>query len=225
MYQPKHTRKIKVEDDKKIPWYKTSWKVIVFISTVFIAIISQSPMLLQNVRNLPEEIDTTWEAFLSWLKEDEEWNGYYSSFPEGIINIEDMKLSDVDMKIIINASRGEIGGSIYTKEICSSFPSLGFLQLSGIVTITGNSINDVVVWDVVDGKVREFAKINIVKDKDIITIKPTSGNVGLFPKNARLGKHPNAEETEKSDEFRFSKQCTEQLKTGSRKLNEARLKK
>ncbi|WP_455007873.1 hypothetical protein [Neisseria sicca] len=122
-----------------------------------------------------------------------------------------MELSDVDMKIILYAKRGEIGGSIYTKEICSSFPSLGFLQFSGDVTLTGNRADEVVVWDIVGGKIREFAKINIERDKDVITIKPISGNVGLFPENARLGKHPDIEEKEEPDEFKFSERCMEQV--------------
>ena len=215
MYHPKHTRKIKVKDNENTPWYKKSWKIIACVFTIIVTLVLNTPTVLKNIRVLPEEVDTTWGDFISWFQEDKEWSGYYSSFPEGIIDIEDMELSDVDMKIILYAKRGEIGGSIYTKEICSSFPSLGFLQFSGDVTLTGNRADEVVVWDIVGGKIREFAKINIERDKDVITIKPISGNVGLFPENARLGKHPDIhpdiEEKEEPNEFKFSERCMEQV--------------
>jgi len=175
------------EPTAKLPWYKRVWVVVsatgIVVSTIFL----KGPSLLQNARILPTEIRQTTSQFLSWYKDDGDWTGHWSSFPEGIVNMEDMHLSDVDMQITIWAKEGSIDGTIATKSICNSIPMLNYILLSGEVSGTTANLN---AWDIVQGHKIDFAQIRLVRDGDEITVTPVNGRKEWFPATARLGKHP-----------------------------------
>ncbi|GHT92729.1 hypothetical protein FACS1894116_03400 [Betaproteobacteria bacterium] len=171
----------------KVPWYKRIWVVVSATSVVVSTILLKEPTLLQNARVLPEEVRQTAGQFLSWVKEDTEWTGHWSSFPEGIMDMADMHLSDVDMQITIWASQGNIDGTISTKSICKSIPVFNYVLLRG--EVSGNTAH-VTAWDIVQGHKTEFAELKLVRDGGIITVTPSSGRKDWFPATARLGKHP-----------------------------------
>lgn len=169
------------------PWYKRVWVVVSATSVIVSAILLKGPVLLQNARILPEEARQTANQFLSWLKEDDEWTGHWSSFPEGIVDMPDMHLSDVDMQITIWASQGYIDGTIATKSICRSIPFLNYVLLRG--EVFGDTAN-VVAWDILQGHKTNFAELKLVRDGDVVTVTPVSGRKDWFPATARLGRHP-----------------------------------
>ena len=114
----------------KAPWYKRVWVVVSATSVVVSAILLKGPTLLQNARILPAEVRQTASQFQSWAKDDAAWTGHWSSFPEGIVDMADMHLSNVDMQITIWASQGDIDGTIATKSICRSIPALNYIDSS-----------------------------------------------------------------------------------------------
>ena len=117
------------EPAAKTPWYKRVWVVVSATSVVVSAILIKGPALLQNGRVLPTEIHQTVSQFLSWTKDDASWTGHWSSFPEGVVDMADMQLSDVDMQITIWAKEGNIDGTIVTKSICESIPLFNYVLL------------------------------------------------------------------------------------------------
>ncbi|WP_114996972.1 hypothetical protein [Xanthomonas campestris] len=171
----------------KVPWYKRVWIVVSATSVVVSAILLKGPTLLENARILPGEARQTASEFQSWAKEDAEWTGHWSSFPEGIVDIADMRLSNVDMQITIWASQGDIDGTIATKSICKSIPVLNYVLLRG--KVSGNTAH-VTAWDTVQGHKTDFAELKIVRDGNVITVAPASGREDWFPATARLGRHP-----------------------------------
>ena len=164
------------------------------------AILLKGPTLLQNARVLPNEVQKTTNQFQSWAKEDDEWTGHWSSFPEGYVDMADMQLSDVDMQITIWASQGNIDGTIATKRICKSLPVLNYVLLRG--EVSGNTAR-VVAWDIVQGHKTDFAELTLIREDTAITVTPTSGRKEWFPATARLGKHPDetGEETHIDSSF------------------------
>ena len=149
------------------------------------------PTLLQNFRKLPAEVSATTDQYLSWVKEDQEWTGNWSTFPEGIANMGDMKLSDgIDLKIAIRSTNGEINGEITSTSVCKHFPAFDFLLVRG--KVNGKSAN-LTIWDIVRGETTTFAEVAITRQNDVITVRPVSGSISLFPSSARLGKHPYLE--------------------------------
>lgn len=176
----------------KQPWYRKLWVVVSAVAGVAFTLGLNGPTILQNLRKMPQEVSATTDQYLSWVKEDGSWEGDWSTFPEGIVNMEDMKLSqNTDLKISIRAKNGEVGGEISTGEICRNVPHFDFLLLRG--RVSGRSAH-VTVWDIIGGKTVEFGEIELVRDADVITVRPLSGNTNWFPNSARIGKHPDKEE-------------------------------
>lgn len=175
------------------PWYKNLWVVASTVATVAFTLGLNGPTILQNVRKIPAEVSATSDQYMRWVKEDEYWEGDWSTFPEGIVNMEDMKLSEnIDLKISLTAKNGEISGAISTSEICQNVPFFDFLLLRG--KVRGNSAR-VIVWDIIDGKTIEFGELDLIREAGVITAKQISGNTKLFPDGARIGKHPAREES------------------------------
>ena len=187
----------------KVPWYKRVWVVVSATSVVVSAILLKGPTLLQSARVLPGEVRQTASQFQSWAKEDAEWTGHWSSFPEGIVDMADIHLSNVDMQITIWASQGDIEGTIATKGICNSIPVFNYVLLRG--EVSGNTAY-VTAWDIVQGHKTDFAELKLVRDGNVITVTPSSGRKDWFPAAARLGRHPAEPGTEPEPDQSFCDQ-------------------
>lgn len=169
------------------PWYKRLWVIISATSVIVSAILLKGPTLLQNARIMPDEVQKTFNQFMSWVKEDNAWTGHWSSFPEGIVDMEDMHLSNTDLEITIWASQGDIDGTIVTKKICKDIPILDYILLRG--EVIGNHAS-VMAWEILQGHKVNFAELTLERDGDILIVKPVSGQTDWFPPVARIGKHP-----------------------------------
>ena len=172
------------------PLYKRVWVVASAVGAVMFALGLNGPTILQNLRKMPSEVEATRDQYLSWMKEDEEWTGSWSSFPEGIVNMEDMNLSNTRLKLSLTSKNGELGGEISSPAICRDMPHFDFLLLRG--KVSGRTA-EVIVWDVVGGKTVEFARLTLERIDGVITVTPKSGKTSWFEDNARIGKHPDAE--------------------------------
>jgi hypothetical protein len=92
---------------KKVPWYehqfskslKAGWIVLCTVIAAVGAIILKGPEVFDNLQKLPADISSVSDKFESWWYENADWTGNWSSFPEGIVDMGDMHLSDTDLKI------------------------------------------------------------------------------------------------------------------------------
>lgn len=176
----------------KPPWYKRMWVVVAATASLAFTIGLNGPTLLQNVRKIPSEVETTRDQYLSWLKEDAEWAGDWSTFPEGIVDMGDMKLSEgIDMKLSLQAKNCELGGTIASGAVCATVPFFDFLLLRG--KVSGNTAS-LEVWDIVGGHQQVFEQLTLVREGNVITVHPAKGQASWFPQGARIGKHPEPDE-------------------------------
>lgn len=201
------------KNSQKAPWYKQLWFVISATAVVVSAILLNGPAMLQSARILPKEVIETKRQFKSWVKEDEEWTGHWSSFPEGIGDMKDLNLSDVDMQITIWASEGYIDGTIATKKICRSIPIFNYILLRG--EVSGDSAH-VIAWDIIQGHKTDFAELKLQRDGEVLTVTPVSGQVMWFSESARLGRAPREPGAEPESDHSF---CTEERKEFFKKLH------
>jgi hypothetical protein len=202
----------------KTPWYKQVWFVISATAVVVSTILLNGPIMLQNARILPKEVIETKKQFKSWIKEDKEWTGHWSSFPEGIVNMGDLNLSDVDMQITIWSSEGYIDGTIATKKICKSIPVFNYILLRG--EVNGDTAR-VIAWDIIQGHKTDFAELTLQRDEEVLTVTPVSGQMTWFPESARLGRTPRKAGAEPEPDQSF---CTEERKEFFKELNSTKLK-
>lgn len=173
----------------KAPWYKRAWVIAAAFGSVAFTLGMDGPTLLQNIRKLPTEVEATHDQYVSWLKEDAEWTGDWSNFPEGINDMADMRLSEgIDLKISLQAKNGELSGMITAGTVCSNVP-FDFLLLRGSVTGTAANVE---VWDIDGGHQRVFEHLKLVRDGNVITVHPLGGETNWFPQGARIGKHTDA---------------------------------
>lgn len=173
-----------------VPWYKRMWVIVAGAVSVAFTVGLNGPTLLENARKLPAEIEKTWAQYASWRHDDEAWTGDWSTFPEGILDVTDMRLSEgVDLKISLWAEGGEIGGVIAAGTICSALP-YDYLQLQG--RVSGN-IAQLEVWDILQGRRVVFDHLKLLREGDVITVHPAAGS-DWFPANARIGRHPVPDE-------------------------------
>jgi len=139
----------------------------------------------------------TRDQYLGWLKEDSAWTGDWSSFPEGIVNMGEMRLSEgIDLKVTVHAQNGELGGTIASGRICANVPVFDFLLLRG--SVSGNTAT-VEVWDIIGGHSRVFERLNFVREQEVITVLTEAGDKSWFPNGARIGRHPTTDDSFMSD--------------------------
>ena len=186
------------------PFFKKAWIIGTATVGVLFTALLNGPTILENARKLPASIAQTKAQYLSWLHDDSEWTGNWSSFPEGIVDMEDMHLSNVDMQITIWSSQGQIDGTIATKKICKAIPLFNFVLLKG--QVSGHSAQ-VTAWDIVLGHDVEFARLRLERDGDIMTVTPIDGAKAWFPTQARLGRTPGNQKPEPQSGF-----CAEESK-------------
>lgn len=130
------------------------------ISTVVYFVLKDGPTMLSNAEKLPAAIVSVKEKFLGWYYEDEAWSGMWSASREG--DTEDLKLSDVDLRIDIDSKQGQIGGTIATKTICQALPVFDFLLVEG--SISGSNKAEILVYDWVGGKRTKFARLTLRRE-------------------------------------------------------------
>lgn len=178
------------------PWYKKAWFIIIALGGITSAVLLKGPEILQNARILPLEIGKTVSQFQSWVYEDSEWTGHWTAYPEGLIGISDLNLTEVDFELTINSNEGEIIGSIATKEICKTIPFFNHILLSG--NVSGNHAT-VVAFDYINGQEKSFALLDLERKENIITVKTIRDPISLFPPVARLAKQPGSSATSESN--------------------------
>ena len=172
----------------------------VFIVTLCGALawfLPQAPLVLKNVHDLPELVQPVANRFLAWHYDDKYWTGTWSSFPEGHVDIGDMKLSDTDMQFELQAVNGTLDGTVTSKKVCDLFPYLQSFLLKGNVNSKAASVD---VFDYIEGKRVNILRLSLVRDANVITVSTVEGNRNLFPRDARLGLHPSQRATPQQQE-------------------------
>lgn len=173
----------------------TGKKIAIAIGGAILAIIAwtanDSVIHLQNIQALPGELSKTKDQFLSWYHNDQSWTGLWSNFPEGILDMKRLNLSDTEIKIIIHSKQGVIEGVISSKESCAKFPLLRYVLLEGRVDFLRPKAT-IIAHDVIRGDNIFFGRMLASIDKDqVMTIEFQDDPSLLFPKTIRLAKTPN----------------------------------
>lgn len=188
------------------PWYQRAWVGAALVGGVITTIVSgigtiltNGPTYIANAEKMPGEFERVSNKFLSWLYEDERWNGYFGTAPEAYADLEDMRLtkSDPQLNLHLYSQRGFVGGEITSKAICGSRPFPDYLMLEGRVSLSGNSAR-VVAWDVVGGRRQNYFAFTIEQDGGVVlTLTHVEGLRDALPETARVARYPDLTVDEK----------------------------
>lgn len=175
-------------DLAKIPWYRRVWILTVIVCTALYWVLVNGPVLLSNAEKLPSEFERVSGKFLAWYYEDQSWSGLWSANPEGYIDAEDMKLSNVDIKLHLMSEHGRIGGEISMKSICRVVPMFDYLLLEGKVS---GDIATITAFDFIGGERKDFFRFFAKRDGVVVTVSPKEGTREWLPEApVRIGLHP-----------------------------------
>lgn len=164
------------------------WLLITLIGAGVYGLLANGPTLLSNAEKLPSEFERVSDKFLSWYYKDQAWTGLWSANPEGYVDTEDMKLSDVDIKLHLVAEHGWIDGEVAMKSICSVVPMFDYLLLEGKVS---GDIATITAFDFIGGKRKNFFRFTAKRDGVVITVSQKEGAQGWLPSvPVRVGLHP-----------------------------------
>lgn len=163
------------------------WVAITFIIGPFTTALLQGPVIFKSIRDIPYEYSKTSRQFLSWLKSDDLWKGYWNSSPD-VVNASDMNLTESDdVQVSIYAQQGHIDGMITSKSYCESFPVNDFFLLRGRVS---GSVAHVEVFDFVFGREIIFSNFDLVMDDGVIEFAAVKkGGISWIKNGIRLGKN------------------------------------
>lgn len=182
-----------------IPWYRRVWVLIVIVCTPIYWVIDNGPVLLSNAEKLPSEFERVSGKFLAWYYDDQDWSGLWSAYPEGYVDAEDMKLSDVDIKLHLMSEHGRIGGEISMKSICRVVPMFDYLLLEGKVS---GDLATITAFDFIGGERKNFFRLYAKRDGVVITVSPKEGALGWLPDApVRIGLHPPRDDEDPYDQL------------------------
>ncbi len=170
---------------------------VALFAALFPAFIAVLP-LPGKINDFLSELPLTREH---WLNA-HQWTGMYSSFPEGVTNMEDLELSsesDVVLNLNYSEERHDIDGYIYSETFLGRGPLFPNLMLHGTPSILWPNSLKLKVFDVVRGQRLDIDELTIKRDgpDGIVTV---SSNGSLLQHKLRLS--PDEHLTEDGLDFR-----------------------
>lgn len=146
--------------------------------------------MLSSARALPGEVQKTSDQFFEWYGDYQAWKGHWTNFPEGIADMTEMNLSNENFRINVDDTKdGYLAGTIETQGICDKIAYFDEFMIEG--TIRSSRSADVTVWDLVGGYKREFARIELEREADLMIVKSIVDPMGIFAKETRIARDPD----------------------------------
>lgn len=181
----------------KKPLNKKAFFVISIITTFIGAILINGPNMLSNANMLPSAIIKVQDNFLAWYYDDKEWEGVWGPTPEGYVDIEEMKLSNVELLVKFEVKNGKVTGVITTPKMCASMPVQTAL-LEG--NVSGKKVK-ATVFDYIGGKKTVFADLLFKREGVVMAVSPTDGRIAWFPPKTRIARYIGLEKQEEDQMF------------------------
>jgi hypothetical protein len=145
--------------------------------------------IARESREAPSEWGKTAKELSNWTYGYEDWKGEWTYFPEGRVDIADMQLTSHPIRLDVEISDGgQISGTIESQGICDKVPYFTDLALDGQINLLGDAEVRVLQW--VGGYLRQFAKMKIHRDGDLMEVTPTDDPLGIFPGPLKIAKMP-----------------------------------
>jgi hypothetical protein len=171
------------------PWWKSTWLKVTAAIGALALLLTNVNSILSSSRMLPEEAKKTSDQFWNWYADYAAWKGYWTNFPEGFANMEEMNLSKEDFRLnISDTANGAISGTIETRRICDNVPYFERLLVDG--TISSSGLAEISIFDFVGGFRRNFARLQLKRDDYMMSVIQLHDPVGLFAKETRIARAP-----------------------------------
>lgn len=171
------------------PWWKSVWLKVTAVLTAVALTLANATSILSNSRALPSEIQKTQDQFFNWYGDYAAWKGYWTNYPEGLVDMAEMNLSKEEFRLHIEESAGGvITGTIESRGICENTPVFEQLLMEGEISSSHRAEID--VFEFVGGYRRNFARLELYRDDYIIEVSPLDDPARIFSTKARIALAP-----------------------------------
>lgn len=203
--QQVHTRKlrkpsanqVKISVSKK--WWKfgfseaglTKTKLLFGVLVTLVALASGLLTLIKIYANDEETFQRYADRVIAWHYKTALWEGYFSNWFEGIVNIAELNLSDSSMALTMQVSGNTIDGGMSDTRFCGIFPPQDFKLVRGSISHFGNSA-EIQIFEFVEGHTKIYAEFNLEHDGLVLEVTPKRNSRWLGRDTIRLIHHPES---------------------------------
>ncbi|MEQ9864471.1 hypothetical protein [Pectobacterium aroidearum] len=135
--------------------------------------------ILTKSIDLPQKMKVFSDKMSDYYYEPGKWNGTWSAFPEGLVNMGDYSLSDTDVIISLTLNNGVVSGEIVSKEFCKKVHMLD-MMINGEINLFHVIRADVIA--IVKGETRKLGriKINYENSDGVVTVTPLTDPLNII---------------------------------------------
>lgn len=127
----------------------------------------------------------------AWHFKTKLWNGYFSNWEEGIVNLVELNLSDSTMALALQTTGRTIDGGMSEKTLCEIAPPSDFKLLRGTISHFGNSA-DIQIFEFVGGRTKIYAEFSLHHDGLVLEVSPKRNSRWLGTDTTRLIQHSDS---------------------------------
>jgi len=169
----------------------TKAKLFLGILIAFVALASGFLTLLKIYASDEETFNRYADRAVAWHYKTDIWNGYFSSWFEGLVNIAELNLSDSSMALALQASGNTIDGAMSEKRLCGIFPPQSFKLVRGTISHFGNSA-EIQIFEFVQGYTKVYAEFTLHHDGLVLEVTPKRNSRWFGRDTVRLIQHPES---------------------------------
>lgn len=186
--------KVKPSSRRKLGLSEGALTKAKLILGILIAIVALASGLLTLLKIYASD-ETTFKKYadraVAWHYKTEMWNGYFSNWFEGIVNIAELNLSDTSMTLTMQASGNAIDGAMSEKRLCAIFPPQDFKLVRGTISHFGNTA-DIQIYEFVQGHTKVYAEFTLRHDGLVLEVEPKRNSRWFGRDTVRLIHHPQS---------------------------------
>lgn len=169
----------------------TKAKLLFGVLIAIVALASGLLTLLKIYASDEENFKRYADRAIAWHYKTDLWNGYFTNWFEGMVNIAELNLSDSTMAIALQVSGNTIDGGMAEKKLCGIFPPEDFKLVRGTISHFGNSA-DIQIFEFVQGHTKIYAEFNLQHDGLVLKVTPKRNSRWFGRDTIRLIHHPES---------------------------------
>lgn len=148
-------------------WHRKNWYLIAGFVAALAWLMKDGADAVEKSATLPTKIIALKNQALSWYYNDEDWNGWWTTSTEGLVDNGDVLVSPVKAQLSLETHQGKAHGEFSSETICATMPMLGVLMLEG--EVRGGKLY-VVGYQFTGGKRQNFLTFSASSSKGELTI-------------------------------------------------------
>jgi len=164
-------------------WHRKNWYLIAGFVAALAWLMKDGADAVEKSVTLPSKVLALKNHALSWYYNDDDWNGWWTTSTEGLIDSGDVLVSTIKAQLSLETKQGKVRGEFSSETICAAMPMPDVLMLDG--EIRGGKLY-AVGYQFVGGKRENFLTFSAARSKGGLTISRMQDPLGLIGEQINL---------------------------------------